>query len=189
MMKNEKTLDVRGMVLCALFTALIATGAFIKIPIPYVPITLQFLFTNLAGLLLGRKRGLISVCLYIFIGLAGIPVFTAGGGLAYIFKPTFGYIIGFAGGTWLAGLISERNPNNGKAYILAGFANMAIVYTIGLFYLYFMSNYYLGNPIGVKDLFISGFLLCAPGDIISCLICSLIAKKLLPIVNRGKAAA
>ena len=40
----------------ALFTALIAAGAYIRIPVPVVPFTLQFLFTNLAGLLLGAKK-------------------------------------------------------------------------------------------------------------------------------------
>ena len=39
----------------ALFTALIVLGAYIRIPVPVVPFTLQFLFTNLAGLCLGRR--------------------------------------------------------------------------------------------------------------------------------------
>ena len=43
----------KSIIYCGLFTALIAVGAFIKIPIPVVPFTLQYLFTMLAGLLLG----------------------------------------------------------------------------------------------------------------------------------------
>ena len=50
-MSKTKTL-----IYCSLFTALIAAGAFIKIPVPVVPFTLQYLFTMLAGLLLGSKR-------------------------------------------------------------------------------------------------------------------------------------
>ena len=53
-MKPGKTKDL---VLCALFVALIAAGAFIKIPIPVVPFTLQYLFTMMAGILLGGKLG------------------------------------------------------------------------------------------------------------------------------------
>ena len=49
---NRQT-AVRDMTLCAMFTALIIVGAFIRIPIPYVPFTLQLLFTMLAGLLSG----------------------------------------------------------------------------------------------------------------------------------------
>ena len=40
----------KSMIYCGLFTALIAAGAFIKIPVPVVPFTLQYLFTMLAGL-------------------------------------------------------------------------------------------------------------------------------------------
>lgn len=75
-MRSEKT---KNMILCAMFVALIAAGAFIKIPVPVVPFTLQYLFTMLAGLLLGAKRGFISVCIYIFLGLVGLPIFAQGG--------------------------------------------------------------------------------------------------------------
>ena len=71
-MKTGKTKD---MVLCALFVALIAAGAFIKIPIPVVPFTLQYLFTMMAGLLLGGKLGFCAVGAYIFLGLLGLPIF------------------------------------------------------------------------------------------------------------------
>ena len=60
---------------CSLFTALIAVGAFIKIPVPVVPFTLQFLFTMLAGLLVGPRRGAISVAAYMVLGLVGLPIF------------------------------------------------------------------------------------------------------------------
>ena len=54
----------RNMVLAALFAALTAIGAFLQIPTGTVPITLQFLFTALAGLLLGWKWGAVSQLLY-----------------------------------------------------------------------------------------------------------------------------
>lgn len=99
-MTGQKT---RSMILCALFAALIAAGAFLRIPIPVVPFTLQYLFTMLAGLLLGPRLGATAVGVYIVLGLAGLPVFTQGGGPGYIFQPTFGYIIGFALGAYLTG--------------------------------------------------------------------------------------
>ena len=57
--------DTRDLVLFALFTALIAIGAFIRIPVPFCPFTLQLLFTTLAGLLLGSRRGAASVAVYV----------------------------------------------------------------------------------------------------------------------------
>lgn len=74
------------MILSSLFVALIAIGAFIKVPVPVCPFTLQLLFTTLAGLLLGANLGFISVFVYIVIGLIGIPIFTEGGGPGYIFS-------------------------------------------------------------------------------------------------------
>ena len=67
---REKT---RTMVLCAMFVVLIAAGAWIKIPVPVVPFTLQYLFTMLAGILLGGRRGALAVCAYLALGLAGLP--------------------------------------------------------------------------------------------------------------------
>ncbi len=182
-MKN-KLLDTKSLVLCALFTALIAAGAFIKVPVPLVPFTLQFLFTNLAGLLLGKKRGLISVLLYIFIGLAGIPVFTQGGGPGYVLQPTFGYILGMALGTWLAGLIAERGGNSIKTYLIAGAVNLAVVYGIGMIYLYLVKGLYLGTPISISNLLIYCCLIFVPGDGLSFVLGAIIAKRLKPVLNK-----
>lgn len=102
--------DTRDLVLFALFTALIAIGAFIRIPVPFCPFTLQLLFTTLAGLLLGSRRGAASVAVYVFLGLIGLPVFTSGGGPSYIFQPTFGYLLGFIGGAGLTGYIAHQVP-------------------------------------------------------------------------------
>ena len=63
--KGLKHMKTKDLVLCAMFVALIAVGAFIKIPVPVVPFTLQFLFTMLAGLLLGPVNGALAVVVYI----------------------------------------------------------------------------------------------------------------------------
>ena len=80
MMHAEKT---RDLTMCALFVALIAAGAFMRIPTPVVPLTLQLLFTMMAGLVLGGKRGAAAVGAYILIGLLGLrkaaarPIFSS----------------------------------------------------------------------------------------------------------------
>lgn len=63
-------MKTKGVIYCGLFTALIAVGAFIKIPIPVVPFTLQYLFTMLAGLFAWFKTGN-GVCTFVHVAWAG----------------------------------------------------------------------------------------------------------------------
>ncbi|MDO5142681.1 MAG: biotin transporter BioY [Eubacteriales bacterium] len=181
-MQKIKTKD---MILCALFAALIAVGAFLHIPVPVVPFTLQLLFTMLAGLLLGGKLGALSVCIYIAIGLLGLPVFAEGGGIAYVLKPSFGYIIGFVLATYVTGTIANqtRTPSY-RRLLVANFLGLAIVYICGMVYYYCISAFYLGTPIGLWPLFLYCFLLVVPGDIVLCLLCAVLGKRLIPLMER-----
>lgn len=181
-MNRSKT---KHLIMCALFSALIAVGAFIKIPVPVVPFTLQLLFTMMAGLLLGGKLGAASVGVYIFMGLLGLPVFAEGGGLVYVLKPSFGYIIGFAVASYITGVIANQVPNPSYTRLLAAnFIGLGIVYLFGMVYYYFMSNFYLGNSIGLWPLFLYCFILAVPGDIILCILGAILGKRLIPIVNK-----
>lgn len=181
-------LKTKDMVFCAMFVALIATGAFIKIPVPVVPFTLQYLFTMLAGLLLGAKKGCLSVCVYIILGLAGLPVFTQGGGPGYIFQPTFGYIIGFAAGAFVTGKIAEgmgtkkAQPGFGRL-LAANFIGLGIVYLFGMVYYYLICDLYLGTPIGLWPLFLYCFLLAVPGDLLLCILGAVIGKRMIPLIR------
>ena len=178
---SKKTLTTKNMILCALFVALIAIGAFIKIPVPVCPFTLQLLFTTLAGLLLGANLGFISVFTYIIIGLIGIPIFTEGGGPGYIFQPTFGYLIGFAVGAYFAGKLTENRQHLSYTYLIfVNFVNLFFVYGFGMIYVYIINNFYLNTPIGVWPLFLYCFLLAVPGDIVLCIIAAILGKKLIP---------
>lgn len=180
------TLKMKDITLISLFTALIAIGAFIRIPIPVVPFTLQFLFTMLAGLLLGGKLGALSVGIYIVLGLVGLPIFTQGGGIGYIFTPTFGYIIGFCVGAYITGNIANKvtNPSYKRLYT-ANFIGLGIVYLFGMIYYYLISNFYLDSPIGLWPLFLYCFILAVPGDIVLCIIAATIAKRIIPVIRKG----
>ena len=135
-------MKVQEMVYCGIFTTLIAAGAFIKIPIPVVPFTLQFLFTMLAGLLLGGRLGALCVAVYILLGLAGLPIFAEGGGLWYIVKPSFGYLIGFCLGSYVTGKMVEKHQKTTLTrYFIANFTGLFIVYAIGMIYYYVISNF------------------------------------------------
>ncbi len=174
----------KKLVLCALFTALIAVGAFIRVPIPVVPFTLQFFFTTLAGLLLGGRLGAAAVLVYVVLGLCGVPVFTEGGGLGYVLKPSFGYLIGFILGTYVTGLIAGRAENPGyKLLLAANFCGLLIVYAFGMAYCWLISEFYLGTPLGLWPLFLYCFVLAVPGDALLCLLAAAIGKRLIPLVR------
>jgi len=81
------------LILTAFFTALTAMGAFVKIPFYPVPFTLQTLFAASAAVVLPPIWAATSQMLYLSLGLAGMPVFANGGGMAYILQPTFGYLV------------------------------------------------------------------------------------------------
>lgn len=173
-----------NLILCSLFTAPIAVGAFIKIPVPVVPFTLQFLFTTLAGLLLGSKKGAISVVAYMILGLAGLPIFSEGGGFWYVIKPSFGYIIGFCIGTYVTGLIAERmKEKTVPRYMLANFVGLLIVYAVGMIYYYIICNYVIDTPIALGPLFLYCFVLAVPGDICLCILAAALVKRVKPILN------
>lgn len=184
-MTTKTTKRTFNMILCAMFVALIIVGTFLKVPIPYLPFTLQLLFTTLAGIVLGGRGGFAAVSIYILMGLIGLPVFTEGGGLGYIFKPSFGYIIGFAVAAYVTGVIANRvDVPSYKRLLAATFTGLAIVYAFGMVYLYFISNFYLGTHIGLKTLFIYCFLLPIPGDIVLCIVSALMGKRLIPFMNK-----
>ena len=107
-MKQPSLSPIRDFSLIALMAALTAVGAFITVPIPPVPFSLQIFFAILSGALLGSKKGAAAVGIYVLLGLCGLPVFTKGAGISYLLQPTFGYLAGFIVGAWVCGKIIEH---------------------------------------------------------------------------------
>ncbi len=75
---KQEILSLRGMVYAALFGAVTAVGAYIAIPLPLVPITMQTFFVSLAPAVLGGALGAMSQVVYVLLGLIGLPVFAGG---------------------------------------------------------------------------------------------------------------
>ncbi|MBQ6774445.1 MAG: biotin transporter BioY [Synergistaceae bacterium] len=167
---------MKNYILSALFAALITIGTYIKIPTPLLPLTLQTLFVVLSGLVLGHKFGPASVLVYIGAGLAGLPVFTGS-----VFNPTFGYIIGFVFGSFIAGYIAESFKPCLITWTLGALAGMAVIYAVGIPYYYIVYKYYLGNELGAKALLLYFVLMPLPGDCVKSLAAGLIAQRLSKI--------
>lgn len=179
-------IKTKDLVLAALFAALTAVGAFIRVPIPYVPFTLQVLFVFFAGSLLGSRLALISQLVYLGIGLIGIPIFTHGGGPSYILQPTFGYLIGFAIGAYVIGKIIENlRDKTFINFLLANLSGLAVVYLFGVVYLYFNLNYIAATAISLSKAIKIGFLLPISGDLLLCIIAALISKNVISQVREA----
>lgn len=158
-------MKTRMLILTALFAALTAVGAFFKIPFVLSAITLQFLFTAMAGLLLGPKWGAASQLVYVALGLVGLPIFTMGGGLSYVFQPTFGYILGLVPAAWVIGRLAKRPLKFWQA-ALSLLAGLAVLYAIGIPYLALIANVYLGRGLSFWKILVSGMLIYLPGDLL-----------------------
>ena len=175
---------------CGMFVALMVVGAKINIVLPIgtgVTVSLQILFAVMAGLLLGARDGFISVFIYLLIGLLGLPVYAHGGGLWYVLKPTYGFIIGFVSAAFLSGLLKQvLKKRTLVRYLIAGELGMLTYYVWGLFYFFLMSNLLLkdAQPIGFKELMTVWFLSTVWIDAIIAGLASVIAYRLAPIVDR-----
>ena len=184
MTKNKFT--TKQLILCAIFTALSAVGAFIRIPLPVIPFTLQLPIVMLSGILLGSHKGLYSQLAYVVIGLAGFPIFTKGGGLGYIFEPTFGYLLGFILAAYGIGKYLERTKNYTFFNILfACVIGLIIDYVIGVGYMYLILAFYLKAEITILGACWTGAIVFLPKDLLLCFATTLISSKLLPALKKS----
>lgn len=162
-------LSLRELILCALFVALVAVGAIIRIPVGTDVFTLQFMFTLLAGLLLGPRLGATAVAVYILLGLMGVPVFASGGGPGYVLQPTFGYLLGFVVQAWFCGWAARRAAAvTFRRLLLINLGGMAIVYAFGLIWFYVISNYIIDAPVALYWVILYCGILQIPPDFLLC---------------------
>lgn len=178
-------ITTKDLVFCGIFAALIAVGAFLKISVPPVSISMQTFFVTLAGLFLGGFFGSISVLVYIFIGLIGIPVFTSGGGFMYVFTPTFGYLLGFVLSAFLTGtLIKGKTNPSVKELSIAVFVGAISTYLIAIPYYFLLTQLYFGTEFVLSSVLWSFFVIFIPGDIAKCVVAIVVGKKLLPVYRQ-----
>lgn len=85
--------SLRSTARVALVTSAMCALSLVRIPTP-VPVTLQTFSVLFALFFLGRKGGLAATLLYLALGLLGLPIFSAGGGLSALLSPTGGYVAG-----------------------------------------------------------------------------------------------
>ena len=134
---------IAKLILIALIGSLLLTiSAKIKIPFYPVPMTMQTFVILFLGITLGPRVGLLTVSLYLFEGIYGLPVFAGtpekGIGLIYFTGPTMGYLLGFLLAVYFAGLFKYEK----------GFLNNFIKLIFSVSLIYILGIVWLGTLIG-----------------------------------------
>ncbi len=182
-------MTTRRLVYTAVFTSLVIVGGLISIPVPYtqIEVSLQTLFVIMAGILLGGRDGALAVLVYLVMGLAGLPVFTQGGGIAYVLKPSFGYLIGFPIGALVAGAIFGRAKNKtaGRAF-LASLVGMIPIYAFGISYQILILHYYTGSTVAAAVAGVPAVGVMAVKDAVLCGLISMLCPALTKALGKEK---
>ena len=178
--------------LCGLFAAIMAVCSFITIPLGFtpVPINLGTLGVFLAGGILGKKYGTVSIAVYVLLGAIGIPVFAGfKGGLGVLAGPTGGYIIGYIVAAFIIGLIIETfekgsaGETGGNAGF-KGFAGIVVALIIGLLACYALGTlwFILSTGTGVWASLLACVFPFLPGDGIKIVVATILIRKLRQIL-------
>ena len=135
---SSKSEQLRDLCHISVFAALIVICAQVSIPMPLgVPMTLQTFAIPLAGVVLGPRKGMFAVIVYVLLGAIGAPVFAGfKGGLGVLFGPTGGFILSFPLMTFLAGVCERKG---GTMWLVTGLIAGAVVnYICGMVFFVFV---------------------------------------------------
>ena len=173
-------IKIKDITMMAIFLAILIVASKISFNIGPIPVTLQTLALALIGFILGPYKGIIVILTYLVMGIIGIPVFSQGGGFDYIFKPSFGYIIGFIPMIFLSGI--GRNFQNKSMKYLFGMLGLIIDYIIGVTYMYFIMKYYLNINKDILGLINAGVVPFILKDTLSMILAALVYERLHVII-------
>ena len=98
-------------------------------------VTYQVGAVLLIGCIGGKNAAILSQIAYLVLGLTLLPVFTQGGGLAYLQQPTFGYLLGFIPGAWICGWLAFKVKLRLESLAFSSLCGLISVHLVGLSYL------------------------------------------------------
>jgi biotin transport system substrate-specific component len=158
----------------------------IRVLLPWspVPLTGQTFAALLAGVLLGRWWGGISLAIYAGLGAAGLPWFSGwSGGVGYLAGPTGGYIIGFILAALFLGHFTDKYIRSRSFFSMLGlmlFANFVLIYVPGLLQLGLWLNFVNGEPVTLATLLGMGAAPFVAGDVTKAVMAAAIARGVTP---------
>ena len=171
-------LSPRTMARVALFTALCVVAAvFFRFGGNLVPFSLVPFVVFLSGFLLPPREAFLSMALYVLLGLLGLPVFATPpfGGLAYVFRPTFGFLLGFMLAAPCVAFFS-RGKKSPLKVAMAVVLGMVAMYLPGILYFFLAMNTFLGKPMGFSNVLRIAFLPFIGPDVVKAFLAFLLAQ-------------
>ena len=113
----------------------------LSIPIGPVPFSLAVLVICLTAAVLGARRAVTAVLLYLLVGFAGLPVFTGfAGGPGKMLGPTGGFMVGYVFLALMGGWACERFPRNFAAQFAGMYAGLVVLYAFGAAWLIWLTK-------------------------------------------------
>ncbi len=125
-------MKTKSMVLCAVFSAILCIFCVLTVPIGTVPVSMATFAIMLTAIILGPKKGSISVIIYILLGSVGLPVFSGfKGGFQVLVGPTGGYIWSYIFMVLLIGSVTKKYANSRIIIFISCVASIIICYIFG----------------------------------------------------------
>ena len=168
-------LSTRDLTKMAICVALLCIAAYISFPLPFTVamITALTIVMNLAAFILTPKQTFTVLAVYIFLGAAGVPVFTGGtAGLGKLLGPTGGFLFAYLLAYPLVSALKGRQ-NSFKRYVFVAVAiGMPITYIGGVISMCLLMNVDLGSALVMA---VFPFI---PGDILKAAAAAFLGVKL-----------
>jgi len=134
--KSKSAKTINNIALVFLGSILLTISAKINIPFIGVPATFQTLVVIALSAAFGWRMGVATVALYLMQGAMGLPVFANGGGIAYLFGPTGGFLLGFLPAAFIVGKLSDMGYSKKLLPLfLIMLAGDAIIFAVGFAWL------------------------------------------------------
>src|SRR5690606_29984346 len=109
--QRERTRLLANLAIVVLGSLLLTLAAKVSVPVFPVPVTLATFAVAALAAGFGWRIGVATVALYIAQGLVGLPVFTFGGGWAYVMSPSFGFILGYLPMAFIIGRAADAGAS------------------------------------------------------------------------------
>ncbi|MEY8446639.1 biotin transporter BioY [Enterococcus ratti] len=132
---------LKKLILAAEFSVIIAVLSQFTFPLGIIPLTGQTFAISCTATILGKKVGSTAVCMYLLLGVIGMPVFAGmSGGIGVLFGPTGGYLVGFVVQTWLIGSLMKHSGNHYLRVLLANWIGSVGALCCGTLWLMLSAN-------------------------------------------------